>query len=179
MAVDEYISTFTSSILMVLGWNLGSAKSARNLPRSVTSPSHSVFTNLSPIMLATAAESRITCAWFHNRSSATSLAASAEEDALEVCAAALSIVSRQQAATLMMELPLRSHTFASIFSRFEDRLRHGSVDPGYSPIENTVGRLRMSRRGVTDLQVCRSCSPPSRRLTRSRIWIRRDRVIRQ
>src|ERR1019366_3600830 len=68
-------STFTSSILMMLGLNLGSAKSARNLPRSLTAPSYSVLINLSPIMLAMAVASRLTWAWFHIRSSPACLAA--------------------------------------------------------------------------------------------------------
>src|SRR4030088_3462618 len=97
---------------MRLGWNLGSAKSARNFPRSLTSPSHSVLMNLSPIMLATAVASRMTWAWFHIRSSATSLAVSVEDTA--VCANAPMLIRRQQAAAFMMLLPLRIPTFSSI-----------------------------------------------------------------
>src|SRR3982074_2221556 len=94
------------------GWNLGSATSARNFPRSLTSPSHSVLMNLSPIMLATAVASRMTWAWFHIRSSATSLAVSVEDTA--VCANAPMLIRRQQAAAFMMLLPLRIPTFSSI-----------------------------------------------------------------
>ena len=46
--------------------------SARNFPRSLTSPSHSVLTNLSPIMPASARESRLTWASFQRCSSAMS-----------------------------------------------------------------------------------------------------------
>src|SRR5580698_1027611 len=137
MAVDEYISTFTSSILMVLGWNLGSAKSARNFPRSLTSPSHSVSVNLSPIMLATAVESRETCAWFHMRSRPTNLVVSAVGTALGVCAKA-SVISRQQVAALMMEL-------RRIVSISNINCQNDSLPAGAITIENRPETLRMSR----------------------------------
>src|SRR5258705_6764936 len=84
MAVLGYISTLTLSMFMRPGLNFGSAKSARNLPRLLTSPSYSVLMKRSPITLAIALASRLTCAWFHMRSSAMMLAASGA--GLDVCA---------------------------------------------------------------------------------------------
>src|SRR5208282_107416 len=109
-------------------------KSARNFPRSLTSPSHSVLTNLSSIMLAMAEESRTTWAWFHMRSSATSLPASADETSLEDCANAQRVTRRQQTAAFLTALPFRFPTLLIIDC--DTIARRGLLLPSKTPLEH-------------------------------------------
>src|ERR1700691_1319962 len=83
-------------------------------------------------MLAIASGSRMTCAWFHMRSSATNLAVSVEETILEVCAQAHS-VSKRQISDLMPALTLESRVITLACIDCDTIARAARVPPSKKP----------------------------------------------
>src|SRR5579864_3175314 len=108
------------------GLNFGSLISARNLPRSLTSPSHSVFTKEPAIIPSNARSSRLTWASFQRRSSTISLVACESSLSRTVCANAPPL-SRQKHKTdlIAFALIMFDLTILDLITRLQSRARPG------------------------------------------------------
>src|SRR5438477_2465468 len=123
-----------------LGLNSGSLMSARNLSRSLTSPSYSVLTNRSATNASRACESRWTCASFHRCSNTISLLCWAAESVLPVCDQAEEASSRAQMAGFIA-IVLITHPHQAL----TDARNHSNPAVSGST-KSAMFRLRMSSR---------------------------------